>query len=203
MQFLKSEIREEIVCAARKLFLKNGYEKTSMKAIAEAAGITVGNIYRYFKGKETLLTYILKPIEEYIESFIDKIELSEERANYRLLLDEFIDLIVSMCENHNEGLNILFNCAEQGESVRYKDRLLANMSKRLEETICKSSSPGVDGLMNSTITASVMEGIYSIINRCYHSSDLLKKQLKLFTAFMCSDMDRRLTEAYRLSAGGM
>jgi hypothetical protein len=144
----------------------------------------------------------LNPIEEYIENFLDKVELSGEKGNYRPLLDEFIDLIVSMCEKHNEGLNILFNCANQRDSGRYKDRLLAHMSKRLEESIRKEGANGVDGMMNRTITVTVMEGIYSIINRCYYSTNLLKTQLKLFTVFMCSDMDKRLSEAYQISADG-
>jgi AcrR family transcriptional regulator len=37
------------------LFRERGYEETTMRAIAEAAGVAVGNAYYYFKSKEHLI----------------------------------------------------------------------------------------------------------------------------------------------------
>ncbi len=41
------------------LFSKNGFERTTTKAIAEAAGVSEGNVFRYFKTKDELYTAIL------------------------------------------------------------------------------------------------------------------------------------------------
>lgn len=54
MQTLKEEVRKKILKSARKEFLKHGYNGASMRRIAKSAGYTVGNIYRYYKGKEDL-----------------------------------------------------------------------------------------------------------------------------------------------------
>ena len=49
MQIKKDYTREQIVEVAKRVFLKNGYAKTSMRDIAKGAGIGVSNIYNYFK----------------------------------------------------------------------------------------------------------------------------------------------------------
>ncbi|MFE9427139.1 TetR family transcriptional regulator [Kitasatospora sp. NPDC006697] len=52
----KSEqTRALILETAMRLFQERGYEKTTMRAIATEAGISVGNAYYYFAGKEFLI----------------------------------------------------------------------------------------------------------------------------------------------------
>lgn len=52
----KSErTRALIVEAALGLFRERGYERTTMRAIAQAAGVSVGNAYYYFRSKEELV----------------------------------------------------------------------------------------------------------------------------------------------------
>lgn len=47
--------RTRIVEAALRLFGENGYDRTTMRAIAREAGVSVGNAYYYFKSKEELV----------------------------------------------------------------------------------------------------------------------------------------------------
>ncbi|WP_290862356.1 TetR/AcrR family transcriptional regulator [Hamadaea sp.] len=49
------QTRRLIVATAIRLFAENGYEKTTMRAIASAAGLSVGNAYYYFSSKEALV----------------------------------------------------------------------------------------------------------------------------------------------------
>jgi AcrR family transcriptional regulator len=49
------QTRSLIVETAIRLFGEQGYEKTTMRAIASAAGLSVGNAYYYFPGKEALV----------------------------------------------------------------------------------------------------------------------------------------------------
>lgn len=46
--------REEIFCAAARVFAKLGYRNTEVQAIADASGMSKGTIYRYFESKEQL-----------------------------------------------------------------------------------------------------------------------------------------------------
>jgi AcrR family transcriptional regulator len=47
--------RERIVASAMSLFLEHGYDRTTMRAIAADAGLSVGNAYYYFASKEHLI----------------------------------------------------------------------------------------------------------------------------------------------------
>jgi AcrR family transcriptional regulator len=47
--------RTRIVESALRLFQENGYDRTTMRAIAGEAGVSVGNAYYYFKSKEELV----------------------------------------------------------------------------------------------------------------------------------------------------
>ncbi|HGM6985630.1 TPA: TetR/AcrR family transcriptional regulator [Serratia marcescens] len=47
--------REKIVEAALHSFTHKGFHQTSMRDIAQAAGVSVGNLYNHFTGKEALI----------------------------------------------------------------------------------------------------------------------------------------------------
>jgi len=49
-----------LVDTALKLFAEKGFEKTSIRSIAQEAGVSLGLLYNYFPGKEQLLAEIFK-----------------------------------------------------------------------------------------------------------------------------------------------
>ena len=61
-QYLKKEVSERIVAAAERVFAQQGYAAATMRMIAQQAGISTGNVYRYFSGKESLFIEVLPPI---------------------------------------------------------------------------------------------------------------------------------------------
>ncbi|MFI9342919.1 TetR/AcrR family transcriptional regulator [Streptomyces sp. NPDC052773] len=66
----KSEqTRALILETAMRLFQERGYDKTTMRAIAQEAGVSVGNAYYYFAGKEHL-----------IQGFYDRIAADHQAA---------------------------------------------------------------------------------------------------------------------------
>ncbi|MFD8571995.1 TetR/AcrR family transcriptional regulator [Streptomyces sp. NPDC059639] len=78
---VKSEqTRALILETAMRLFRERGYDKTTMRAIAQEAGVSVGNAYYYFAGKEHL-----------IQGFYDRIA-AEHQAAVRSVLDTETDL---------------------------------------------------------------------------------------------------------------
>lgn len=53
---MNDETRDKIVSAARKRMAHYGYSKTSMNEIAADCGMSVGNLYRFYKNKEAIAT---------------------------------------------------------------------------------------------------------------------------------------------------
>jgi AcrR family transcriptional regulator len=66
---------EQVVSAAVKCFAANGYHSTTIKEIAEAAGVSTGLIYSYVKDKEELLLLVFRAIfRRYQEEIPKKLE---------------------------------------------------------------------------------------------------------------------------------
>jgi AcrR family transcriptional regulator len=54
---------EGLLAAARRLFVSQGYRHTTVDEIAEAARLTKGAVYFYFRNKEALLSALLDGVE--------------------------------------------------------------------------------------------------------------------------------------------
>ena len=61
MQTLKPETREKIIRVSGKFFYMHGFESATMRQIAEQAGMTVSNLYKYFRNKESIFDEIIRP----------------------------------------------------------------------------------------------------------------------------------------------
>lgn len=57
---LVSRRRKEMYMAAAKLFLKNGYQGTSMRTLAEAVGLSVAGLYHYIGTKDDIIHMIME-----------------------------------------------------------------------------------------------------------------------------------------------
>jgi AcrR family transcriptional regulator len=69
-EVVRAESRRRIIESALALFAEHGYEKTSIKMIAQHAGISQGLMYNYFAGKDELLKEIFaQSIADVRESF--------------------------------------------------------------------------------------------------------------------------------------
>lgn len=62
MQYLKKEIRSKIIASAISEFKANGFNNASIRIIAQNAGISLGNIYRYYTNKEDLFIAVVNPL---------------------------------------------------------------------------------------------------------------------------------------------
>jgi AcrR family transcriptional regulator len=54
----QSDRRDEILAAAQRCFVRSGFHQTSMHEICAEAGMSPGNLYRYFPSKESLIAGI-------------------------------------------------------------------------------------------------------------------------------------------------
>jgi AcrR family transcriptional regulator len=78
----KGVIADRILAAARSLFASNGYGSTSLRSVAESAGVDVALVSYYFKNKAGLLDAVLTVPADYLAGVAAKIAETplEERA---------------------------------------------------------------------------------------------------------------------------
>jgi len=101
--------RTRILRSAARLFSRQGYNETSMKDIADDAGIAVGTIYLYYRNKEDLLIGIYQyssalllkritdkiagrtdPLEKYVIYLTDSIDYAYDYPDFFMII--FVDL---------------------------------------------------------------------------------------------------------------
>jgi len=71
--------RSNLLEAAERLFLAQGYERTTMDAVAAEAKVTKQTVYRYFTSKTDLFTALVTQRRLAKESFLDALQLSDTR----------------------------------------------------------------------------------------------------------------------------
>jgi len=71
--------KDQIIIAARNLFSRQGYSKTSVDDISQAVGMTKSSLYYYFKSKEEMFMEAFSAEwEEIISRIIDKAQKADD-----------------------------------------------------------------------------------------------------------------------------
>ncbi|MEW6385773.1 MAG: TetR/AcrR family transcriptional regulator, partial [Pseudomonadota bacterium] len=79
-----------ILQAALRCFLAKGFHQTSMRDIAQAAGVSLGNLYNHFPGKEAIILAVAVAESEELAPLLRRLAASEgERAQVLGFLQDF------------------------------------------------------------------------------------------------------------------
>lgn len=118
-QYLKKEIKNSILDETKNLILHCGYNNFSMRMLASKLDVSVGNIYRYFKNKDELLNYIVKPCIDELDQIISNTsnfafslqfnpkESFYNKNDYQKILNNIIDGVLVLFEKYPKEFNIL------------------------------------------------------------------------------------------------
>ncbi|MCR6483046.1 TetR/AcrR family transcriptional regulator [Amycolatopsis sp. OK19-0408] len=97
--------RRQILDAARARFATHGFARTSMTDLVEASGLSVGAIYRYFKGKDEIVTAICEEASQAlpaelttgsVHGFLEHIRtMAREEDHARLVAQIYAEAAVS------------------------------------------------------------------------------------------------------------
>lgn len=188
-QILKDDVKSRIIESAKEEFQINSYEKTSMRNIASKSNITVGNLYRYFKSKEDLSSFIVGPALEKINKMVreltndqidiyntDNIDLTTEQI--RSMLDRLGDGIVDIYLKHRIEVNILMMREEVTRSM------VNWFADALGQII--SSNYSIDEkseelkLMAASYAESIFRGLAYMLRNNKLDTDTLKRVVKVY-----------------------
>ena len=69
---IRLQAMKKIVDAAMREFQEKGYEQASMKAVADAVGMTSAALYRHFENKQDMFAALVQPALDELESWKEK-----------------------------------------------------------------------------------------------------------------------------------
>lgn len=108
------QTRELILNSALDLLGEHGYEKTTMRAIAKRAGVSLGNAYHYFGSKEHLIqAFYHRTHEEHLAATRPALK---NEPSFRARLITVMRLKISTLEPYHEFAGVLFKTAADPHS---------------------------------------------------------------------------------------
>lgn len=130
-QVLKESQRLRILEAARRELLDYGYRDASMRRIAAEAGMTAGNLYRYFENKDQLIRVITQPALAELDQVVrrltnDRISLNQpnthvglSRAELQVKIAELAEDLAELAVRMPEEMRILMLHSDLSERISY------------------------------------------------------------------------------------
>jgi AcrR family transcriptional regulator len=102
--------RSELLRIAATLFAERGFKNTTVRDIAEAAGILSGSLYHHFDSKESMIDEILSTFQEELFAAYDAVLASDDDA--RTKLDRVVRLSFEAIDRHPAEVAIFQNEAD-------------------------------------------------------------------------------------------
>jgi AcrR family transcriptional regulator len=108
------QTRALILNSALDLLGERGYEQTTMRAIAQKAGVSLGNAYHYFGSKEHLIQAFYQSTHE--EHLAATVPVLEKETTLKARLLSVLRLKISTLEPYHEFAGVLFKTAADPHS---------------------------------------------------------------------------------------
>ncbi len=108
--------REEILHAAKELFLEQGYDSTTIRRIADRVGISAPALYLYFKDKEALMLALCDQTFGHLIEAISEIERTVDDPLERVR--RFGEAYARFGLTHPDEYRLIFMGAHIPESIR-------------------------------------------------------------------------------------
>ncbi|MFI9025042.1 TetR/AcrR family transcriptional regulator [Streptomyces sp. NPDC053560] len=142
-------VAQRLLATATRLFAEQGYDRTSVQEIVEAAGVTKGALYHYFGSKDDLLHEVYGRVLRLQQERLDHFANADAPVEQRLR-EAAADVVVTTIENLDDT-KIFFRSMHQlspekdkqvrAERRRYHERFRALIEEGQEAGVFTADVP--------------------------------------------------------------
>jgi len=181
--------RKQIIDAAREIIVKHGSENITIRRIAKSVGISEAAIYRHFKSKREILSFLIATMDETLEE-----EITQNTANGHSVLQSLYLIISQHISAIEQRRGIYFQVF--AEIISLGDKKLNRQTaevidiyiRRLSELISKGietgeMKKGLDPQTAATVLFSTIQGMVNIWAINNYSFNLTDKYQPLWDTF--------------------
>jgi len=122
-----------ILTAALELFVEKGYYNVSIHEIQKQADVSIGSIYRHFKGKEGVANALYLHLLNEIDELIDVV--MQEKAKPIEQLEEIIKQLFEHTETHPQIISFIFHTKHTDFLPNETSMLDSELFKRIRDII--------------------------------------------------------------------
>ncbi|MBB6694880.1 TetR/AcrR family transcriptional regulator [Cohnella xylanilytica] len=203
MQTLKEDVNRRILSAALNEFEQQGYAQSSMRRIAAEAGVTAGNIYRYYKGKEELFQALIRPtylqfmdLVRLIQTEVDRVFASAGGFPEQMeLVDDTFDRLITLLEESSKETKILLTLSQGSAFEHAKQELtdiIAQIFKRVMTRREGDSGPSATNAATAVtiLAATIVEGVCITLQNVEEREQIRYSVLELAAVFSAGLKDK-------------
>ncbi len=194
MRSRKEATQARILEAAIGLFAERGYERTSISALAERAGVSRSAVFWHFGDKEALFQEAFRRM---LVPFAEQFKASLERQDPGRLLFELFDVYEGFVAEHRSEIEPIVRWVLESPTLRSSlrkpllallDQFVRDVCEALEELVpdpreARALAAGIVSLLNGNLMLSFLDGSPS-------SEELHREGLRRVTQRLLSTLDR-------------
>jgi len=124
--------RRELLEAAERVFVREGYHNATVEKIAQEAEFAVGTLYNFFKGKDDLYAQVIEGIaQDFVSQFEEKVLSTKDPEQ---AIASLIELRLTHFEDHRGFFRVFFETAP-GSRIDPSRAFPANVRKIYERYV--------------------------------------------------------------------
>ena len=146
--------RQTIVNAAIGCFIDKGFHATSMRDIAQAASVSLGNLYNYFPGKESLIAEVAIQERDELAPLLDALRIKTPSANIRV--ENFLRAYAALCSQREWAVLAAECLAEIARNAALVPAFAENHARMLSALEAAIDDGNAEGLFTQRVPAVVV-----------------------------------------------
>lgn len=158
---VEEDTRTRILNAALRLFARQGYDATTTKDLAAAAGVAEGTLFRHFANKKAILVEVAT--KGWVEILTDLLTELSEMGSYKAVAQVMRRRMLRMREN-SDLMRVCFMEAQFHPELRdrIQSEVIAKMTDVAEAFFQTAMDRGIYRRTNPKIVAQVFLGMFAI-----------------------------------------
>lgn len=161
--------REELIDAAKRLFITKGYARTAVNDIVKEVNVAQGTFYYHFKSKTEILEEVVK---KSILSLVERVRLAADKRDTSAVskLNEFQDALIRFGNQNSE----LFDFVHQKSNLVLHDRLAKMTVAKVAPLLSKIIQDGVsEGVFAVNYPVETAKFILLAVGPMFHDPDMI------------------------------
>ena len=157
----EEDTRSRILRSALQLFARKGYDGTTTKDLAAAAGVAEGTLFRHFTNKKAILVEVATA--GWVDILTDLLTELSEMGSYKAVAQVMRRRMLRMHENH-DLMRVCFMEAQFHADLqeRIQSEVITKMTDVAEAFFQTAMERGIYRPMNPKIVAQVFLGMFAI-----------------------------------------
>lgn len=174
--------REELIKAAKYLFMTEGIDEVPVSKIVKKAGVAQGTFYLYFDSKEAILDAVASQIADGICKEV--LKTSEQKLNALDKLLKIKELFFNFADQPDEVVSHFHGDEHKEAHARLSEAVIFKITPIFEKIVKQGVKEGLFKVSYPAQTAKILITIASHEQALYKDKKALEKWDKAVTEFM-------------------